>query len=102
MSKKKTAHGGKRARSGRKPREEPLVALTVRLKPDVSERLQTLKARLGISHPALIERLLDGFDLLGTVPPNEHEPSEDGSLCLCSQCELRRSARLILGGRSHE
>jgi hypothetical protein len=59
MNKKKTTHGGKRAHSGRKPRETPLVALTVRLKPDVSERLQSLKARLGISVPATIERLLD-------------------------------------------
>ena len=64
MSKKKTTHGGKRARSGRKPREEPLVALTVRLKPDVSERLQTLKARLGVSHPALIEWLLGTSEAL--------------------------------------
>lgn len=62
---KKSTHGGTRANAGRKKRTKPvLVAHTVRLKPDVSERLQTLKACLGVSHPATIEWLLGTSEAL--------------------------------------
>lgn len=63
-AKKIPKHGGKRTGSGRKPREAPLVALTTRIRPDVSERLETLKARLGLSYPATIEWLLDTSEAL--------------------------------------
>jgi hypothetical protein len=50
--------GGKRKGAGRKPREAPLVALTMKLDPDLLDAWNARKAELGISGPALLAKFL--------------------------------------------
>jgi hypothetical protein len=50
--------GGKRKGAGRKPRSEPLVALTLRLAPEVWGAWLAHKDRLSLSGPALLAHLL--------------------------------------------
>ena len=50
--------GGKRPGAGRKPRSVPLVALTLRLTPEVWAAWIERKDKLGISGPALLAKLL--------------------------------------------
>jgi hypothetical protein len=50
--------GGKRKGAGRKPRSVPLVAITLRVEPEVADKWQERKEAVGISGPALLAHLL--------------------------------------------
>lgn len=50
--------GGKREGAGRKKREKPLAALTMKLDPDLLARFNAEKERLKLSGPAFLAKLL--------------------------------------------
>lgn len=50
--------GGKREGAGRKPRDKALVALTMKLDPDLLAAWNAEKSKLGISGPALLAKFL--------------------------------------------
>jgi hypothetical protein len=59
----KPKRGGKRKGAGRKRRAAPLVALTLRLPPEVAAAWKARKAQSGVSGPVLLAHLL------GLTPP---------------------------------
>lgn len=48
------SHGGKRAGAGRKPRPEPLEAITIRINPEYAERFKAICKSHGISQASQI------------------------------------------------
>jgi hypothetical protein len=51
--------GGKRPGAGRKPRSTPLVAINMRVEPQLADQFTAQKKQLNLSGPKLLDRLLN-------------------------------------------
>ena len=51
--------GGKRKGAGRKPRSTPLVAINMRVEPELADKFAARKKKLNLSGPKLLAELLN-------------------------------------------